>query len=60
MVKMDKKKNFVFMIVLCAFLVSLGTFAEAASNYPNKNISVVVPTAEGGAADRVIRAVTTV
>jgi tripartite-type tricarboxylate transporter receptor subunit TctC len=60
MVKLDKKKNFVLMIVLCAFLVSLGTFAEAASNYPNKNISVVVPTAEGGAADRVIRAVTTV
>jgi tripartite-type tricarboxylate transporter receptor subunit TctC len=60
MVKLSGKRLFVLAVVLYAFLISPGNPVEAAGSYPNRNISVVVPTAEGGAADRVIRAVTTV
>jgi tripartite-type tricarboxylate transporter receptor subunit TctC len=46
------------MFVLCVLLVCVGPVRAA--EYPNKNISVIVPTSEGGAADRVIRAITSV
>ena len=53
------RKGLGFICVMCFLLLSW-CGAAGAADYPSKNISVVVPTAEGGAADRVIRAVTNV
>ena len=59
-----KRKGFsaAVKMICCvlAWVLVIGGAAVSWAEYPSKNISVIVPTGEGGAMDRVVRAVTNV